>query len=266
MEKEHKQHNEWLSIEELVIKAKNGDKNACGELINKFENYFNKFFLIIKHGKIDIRDRETRFLLSLFVPKDQYVKSRNIYQDKDTLGRVLASLRSITAKFANIPDEDIKQELYLIFIKLIHRYEPNGKLFGSYLCTAFVYEVSRYIKKIIKNPISSENNINYNDLYAQGSNIDEFKILNNLQYDELININDEIDYDDSWVLGITCSDIFLCLTPLERIILVKYYIEGLNDREISEMYGINRNIANQKRRAAIEKLKKKITECGGKDI
>lgn len=165
-------------------------------------------------------------------------------------------------KFECIPEEDLKHELYVIFLRLLDRYQPNGKLFGSYLCTAFIFELSRYIKKIIKNPITFENNIHYNDMFNTCNSGDDFIIRNSTEFDEILNCYDEVDFDDSWVLGISCSEEFLCLTPLERIILVKYYIEGMNDREIANAIGINRNIANQKRRTALEKIKKKFKDKG----
>ena len=60
--------------------------------------------------------------------------------------------------------------------------------------------------------------------------------------------------DSSWISGTNCSDIFSDLNPLERKILIKYYMEDYNDRQIGEALGLHINTVNQKRRQAVSKL------------
>ena len=58
----------------------------------------------------------------------------------------------------------------------------------------------------------------------------------------------------SWVNGETCSDMFSILNQLERKIIVKYYAEEYNDKQISDYLGLHINTVNQKRRQAVHKL------------
>ena len=60
--------------------------------------------------------------------------------------------------------------------------------------------------------------------------------------------------DISWINGQYCADIFKELTTFQRKILVKYYLEDWNDRQIAEYLGAHINTVNQKRREAIELL------------
>lgn len=60
--------------------------------------------------------------------------------------------------------------------------------------------------------------------------------------------------DLSWISGMNCSDIFQNLEPLERKLLIKYYLEDYNDRQIAEEFGMHINTVNQKRRRAVLKL------------
>ena len=64
--------------------------------------------------------------------------------------------------------------------------------------------------------------------------------------------------DITWISGMSASDVFENLTPIERKMLVKYYLEDWNDRQISEEFGIHINTVNQIRRSAIEKLAQKL--------
>jgi DNA-directed RNA polymerase specialized sigma24 family protein len=64
--------------------------------------------------------------------------------------------------------------------------------------------------------------------------------------------------DISWISGENCSDAFSTLTPEERKILIKYYLENMCDRQIAEYYDMHLNTCNQKRRQALFKLAKKM--------
>ena len=115
--------------------------------------------------------------------------------------------------------------------------------------------VLKNIKKIINNPLSIQ--------------------YKNYQYEDCINGNKDvhidISYEDNyyesstglpdltWISGQSCSDIFNKLTPFQRKILIKYYLEDWNDRQIAENMGAHINTVNQKRRDAIDLL---CTEMG----
>ena len=60
--------------------------------------------------------------------------------------------------------------------------------------------------------------------------------------------------DISWVNGLTCSDTFKDLSVFQRKILIKYYLEDWNDRQIAEHLGAHVNTINQKRREAIKTI------------
>ena len=61
--------------------------------------------------------------------------------------------------------------------------------------------------------------------------------------------------DISWVSGLGCSELFEQLTPLERKLLVKYYLEDYNDRQVAEGMGMHINTVNARRRSAAEHIR-----------
>ena len=58
--------------------------------------------------------------------------------------------------------------------------------------------------------------------------------------------------DISWISGLHCSDEFKALDNLERKILIKYYLEDYNDKQIAEIFGLHHNTVNQKRKHALK--------------
>ena len=114
----------------------------------------------------------------------------------------------------------------------------------------YKHEVARFIKAYIKNPLSIPyKNFQYED-FINGSE-DAFLIeeQENSYYESITGLPDM-----SWLLGDTCSTEFLFLTPLQRKIMVKYYLEDWSDRQIAESMGVQTSSINGKRREALNML------------
>ena len=60
--------------------------------------------------------------------------------------------------------------------------------------------------------------------------------------------------DLSWILGDTCGFEFVYLSPLQRKILVRYYLEDWSDRQIAESMGVQTSMINLRRRQALQIL------------
>ena len=125
-----------------------------------------------------------------------------------------------------------------------------GKNFCAYIANAYGFEVSRHIKKFIKNPA----NIAYkNGEYEDYMQFCKDEIVENCFEDKIYENNLGIP-DITWIMGTNCSDVFEVLTPFERKIILRYYLEDYNDRQIAEEFGLHINTCNQKRRQAVIKL------------
>ena len=243
----YKKQFEENATEEMIADS----KEAGGELLVRFEPLFKKYLVLIQTGHIDFGDREMkRFVLSFI--GDPALKA--------ALKRKRATSRfchPINQRFAFVVETygkrdsvDIMIDLQMLFFVLAKRYKQMGKNFCAYLYNAYCYEVSRHIKKYTNNPANIPyRNIEYED-YMQSYS--EYSIEN--CFEDQIYENSLGIPDTSWVRGESCSDIFLCLTPEERKIIIKYYLEDYNDRQIAEVFGMHINTVNQKRRKATMKL------------
>ena len=123
-----------------------------------------------------------------------------------------------------------------------------GRNFCSYIYNSYRFEVYRHIKKFLKDPINiNYKNIPYED-YINGK-LDSYE---DNYYEESTGLP-----SPTWMSG-ECSDIFADLEPLERNILVKYYLEEWKDKQIADYLGMHTNAINQKRRAATKKVAEKL--------
>lgn len=257
---------EWQEVEELVmlyqqqfLEVPPDDitpcKDAADELLQRFSPLFKKYSLLFKTGQIDFNDKEMKLFVCSFIEEPRLQRAlRRRKQKSEYRADIFKRFNFIKETYGSIPDEEIMIDLQMTFLNIAKRYKQIGKSFCGYLYNSYRHEISRHIKKFIKNPL----NISYK----------------NLQYEDCMNgdidVSIETSYEDTyyedstglpdlmWVLGNNCSDMFTDLAPIDRKILVKYYLEEWNDRQISEQFGIHINTVNQKRRHAIAVIAEKV--------
>ena len=160
----------------------------------------------------------------------------------------------IIETYGELSEEEILLDLQTLLLIIAQRYKQMGKNFCAYVYNSYRYEVARHIKKYIKNPLNiSYKNLQYEDCINGTS---DFEIQNSYEdnyYEDLTGIP-----NTSWIQGQNCSDIFSCLSPLDRKILVKYYLEEWKDGQIAENLGMHINTVNQKRRSAAKVIAEKL--------
>ncbi len=251
---------EWNEIEALVLSYqyytsttddKEVLKDIVKELLQRFNPLFKKYMILIKHNQIDFNDMEQKSFVSLFMDD---ITLRRVLNRKVTSSKYKPDIYSksnfIKETYGFNPEEDILYDLYICFLNVVKRYKQVGKNFCAYLYNVYKYEVARFIKAYIKNPLSVPyKNFQYED-YING--VEECMFAEEQEdsyYESITGLPDM-----SWVLGDTCGFEFLFLTPLQRKIIVKYYLEDWSDRQIAEAIGIQTSSVNSKRREAINIL------------
>ena len=257
---EEEKLNEWNEIEELVLKYQKYlndpinshiSKECADILLQRFSPLFKSYISIIKHNQIDWKSREQKMFVSQFIG-DKYLK-RALNRKKTSSeykAKVYHAFNFVVTTYGVLSEEDILSDLYLCFLILMKRYKQKGKNFCAYVANSYHFEISRYIKKQISNPlIVNYKNYKYEDV-INGYQNEELDIIHEDNYYE--SITGLPDY--TWINGDTCSELFSDFTSYQRKILIKYYLEDYNDRQISEIFGTNIGTINSKRRNAINKL------------
>lgn len=254
-----KEIREWNEIEELVLqyqdyllaKDKSNLKNPTDVLLERFSPLFKKYLTLVKYNQIDFNDMEQKSFISLFV--DDRVLRRMLNRKvtpPSYKSEIYQKSNFIKETYGINNEEDILYDLYICFLNVARRYKQIGKNFCAYLYNVYKHEVARFIKAYIKNPLSIPyKNFQYED-FINGSE-DTFLIeeQENSYYESITGLPDM-----SWLLGDTCSTEFLFLTPLQRKIMVKYYLEDWSDRQIAESMGVQTSSINGKRREALNML------------
>lgn len=256
IEPTEKEIREWNEIEELVLSYQNyltlKDKeqavNPAFELLERFSPLFKKYLALIKHNQIDFNDMEQKSFVSLFM--DDKVLRRMLNRKvtpNSYKSDIYQKSNFIKETYGVNNEEDIVYDLYICFLNVARRYKQIGKNFCAYLYNVYKHEVARFIKAYIKNPLSIPyKNFQYEDFINGSEDALIMEEQESSYYESLTGLP-----DISWVLGETCSNDFLFLTPLQRKIIVKYYLEDWSDRQIAESMGIQTSSINSKRREAL---------------
>ena len=259
---------EWAEIEELVIAYQSQfEEDPCSyetevkaheammDLLRRFQPLFRKYILLLKSGQINFKDKEMKLFVYSFLDNDRLkkeIKKSNIRNDHKR--EIYDRFNFIKETYGSLDEEEIMLDLQVIFMTVAKRYKQMGRSFCGYLYNSFRYEVYRHIKKFLRNPINIPyRHTQFEDFMAQSDEEGFEEVYDDGFYEKNLGIPDM-----NWIAGETCSTTFETLSPMERKLVIKYYLEDWNDRQISEEFGIHINTVNQKRRSAILKIAEEI--------
>jgi RNA polymerase sigma factor (sigma-70 family) len=275
-DKEHimndKQHNnEEQNIDELVLKYQAGDEEAGEELLRIYGGdprkkelslYLGKFYKMLRFGKFDFKDYDSRVFLSLFMEDISTGKAlRQSYQYRPVKQATIRKLSVIVESLKVLEDEDLKQDLRVLLLTQAMRYKKEDRVFGAYLYHSYRFAVKNYIKKLQK-PAEP-----YIHMPRELMRIADDRLKDN---DADIEIKDYLfaqapmifmdeEIGNSWVRGLTCGEEFKELTPLQRMIIKLNYHDGMTDGKIADMMGIHINTIFRQRKKA-DKIVKATVE------
>lgn len=255
--------DKWREIEELVMQYKlkfeypndekilNISKNASEELLVRFTPLFKKYSLLLTTGQIDFNDVDVKSFIGTFIDDPRLHRALKRQRSKaEYRADIYKKFGFVLETYGKLSEDEILVDLQMLLLVLAKRYKQMGKNFCTYVHNCFRYEVSRYIKDFIKNPINiSYKNSSYED-NSNGLNDNDFDNI----YEDIYHEPEDGIPNMLWISGKTCSEPFNILNPLERKIIVKYYIEDYNDKQVAEILGFHINTINEKRRQAISKL------------
>lgn len=262
LEDETKRKEEWGEIEALVLNFQLQFKEDCTEvekkyarecgtiLIAKFSPLFRKYIQLLKYSNVDWTDKEAKEFIALFI--DDYELKKALFRKKITAANraeVYSKFNFVIETYGKVDDEDMLADLKMCLLILAKRYKNVGKNFCAYVYNSFRHEVARHIKKFIKNPLNIQyKNCEFEEWVNNGHNVKMLEYTDTY-YESLTGLP-----DFTWINGQSCADMFNKLSVFQRKVLVKYYLEDWNDRQIAEYLGAHINTVNQKRRDAIDLL------------
>lgn len=266
-EKYEQRLQEWTEIEELVLLyqkqfQKDADetdiyiaKHSGEQLLIKFQPLFKKYHKLLTTAQIDWNDIEMKQFISNFIDEPDLKKALARKKQKACYRNdIHQKFNFVVETYGSIDESELETDLQTLFLVIAQRYKQIGKNFCAYVYNSYKYEVARHIKKFIKNPLNiTYKNLTYEDCINGDHDFEIEQSYEDNYYEDLTGIPNL-----SWIQGQNCSDIFSCLTPLDRKILVKYYLEEWKDGQIADSLGMHINTVNQKRRSAAKLLADKL--------
>lgn len=258
---------EWTEIENLVLSYQkqfqdnptediiDESRESAQKLLEKFSPLFKKYTTLLKTGQIDWDDLEMKQFVMNFIDDIELKRALARKKQKATYRNdIYQKFNFIIETYGELSEEEILLDLQTLMLTIAQRYKQMGKNFCAYVYNSYRYEVARHIKKFIKNPINiTYKNLQYEDCINGNHNFELCQSYEDNYYEDLTGIPNM-----SWIQGQNCSDIFNCLSPLDRKILVKYYLEEWKDGQIADSLGMHINTVNQKRRSAAKVIAEKL--------
>lgn len=218
---------EQQEIEQLVLDYQQGD--CPEELIKVFKPLIYKYINILKYQRLNFADPKSRHFISLFV-SDDYVKNclRSKNPPADAKQRVYDILTMLNHALQCYEPDDLFNEAVVALLTLAQNYKQQGKSFLGYVSKTFPYAFHRTIMELIRDPNVYSSNYNCSLETIDDSTPEMLELS--------CNPYDAINEDFSFIKGQTDSP-FAQLTPLDRLILIKRYIDGLTIKEIAAELG-----------------------------
>lgn len=257
--------NDYRTLYNYVLGYQQGNFNMSNNIIEAFRNFLLSYLKLIMYGTYNLKDYSLRKFIGLYT-KSELVNVNNKHSFREQLDE---TSKKIQLMFSKYNENEIKNELIVTLLLMAKKYKDyNRPSFHNYVDKCFHYEAYRSLNPLIKDPISRYYNDEYID--AIGSNNEHNELFENsvICTDYQLSLNnirsnntsknvspfDIESLDINWIRGVTCNEIFNCLTPFERTIIKAHYICKKTDEEIAKEYGLCRATINRKRLKARKKL------------
>lgn len=206
-------------IDDLVYRYQDGELSCLQDLLDAFQPFFRKYLAIVKGGRISLKDADTVAFLRYF--SGNGIGSKDLLATADTIARLLS----------NYDEDEILNEMYVVFTDLALKYRYRRRSFTAFLKSSFRLNFRRRILQLLRDPLFfSADLAEFEDLAVEQ---DQDTII-----DSISRFDGEKDaFGLDWINGFTCSDVFRSLSPLERRILVEYYLDHKTLTAIAEELG-----------------------------
>lgn len=261
--------NDYKKLHQYVLEYQKGKENSANSIIEAFENFLLSYVNCITYGNYKTNDYSLKRFISLYAKKG-LIDSKTKTEFNEQMDYTVNKIQKM---FSQYSQEELKNELIVTLLSMAKKYKDYSRpSFHNYVDKCFHYEAYRSLKALIKDPISRINNDEFvENMYKNDNYYDAFE-------NSIIEINYKLSLekasskvshknvspfdlesiDSNWINGITCNEIFSCLTPFERVIIKAHYIGKETDNAIATKYGVCRATINRKRLSAKRKLSLKL--------
>lgn len=255
--------NTYEELERIVKAHQDGDKEATLQLIESFRLYIHKFINLIRHGKINLDDRQLREFVGLFVHKSIRSTFHRYKRDLTARQHIYRTVGYIQEIFRPYPVQELEHEGIVTLLALAQRYQSRGNFFHLYVLRSFHYQYYRRLQLLLDGPTFitlSGGRLPYWDEVAATCDFPDMLEQIEKEKSPYLICEPEDEINENWINGLTSSELFAELTPMQRKILKLYYLDDYTDNEIALLLGVCRATVNRRRLKAVRILYEKLKE------
>jgi len=249
-------------IDKALRLYQNGDKEVTTLLIDMFKDYIDIYVNLLKYNKFDIGNGKVHRFLSLFLSSKLALKQYNYSSYARNM--FINKAKYISKYFAEYTDDDIRNDIIIIILKLVKKYNSDRPFFILYINKVIHYYLKNYVDRIIKSYLDyidideiEQNEIDYK-VYSHfemvENKLDKERLIHNAIIPVVKNDNNTLDLN--WINGITPTNMFDMLQPVDREILLLYYVKNKTIKDICNSIGYSTiNTGIRRKNISIKKVK-----------
>lgn len=255
----------YEEINTLVMAYQDGSSDAVEQLLTHYERYFQKYVSVLS-GHFSIQDKTQRNFVSLFIRDPKVKANANLYRKSEYIRRVLyATVVNIQDTYKHFEPDELKNEMIILFLSMAESHNFKAP-FPTYVGLFFPLKFYKVIRKMVCNGIEE---VPFDEEDIRTAYFEDYEIEEKPKY--FIQSTTPTDYDQNWVNGYNCGQVFAELNAFERRLLKLYYEwkarldkgegEGRRTEEdIAEILGCSRKTVNLKRNDIKRRLQITATE------
>lgn len=259
-------------LEILVSAYQDGSSDAAEKLVHHYNGYFQKFLNVLKY-RFHINDHTERGFARWFIKSDEARENTHLFRKSDYIRRVLfGTVAEVKERYDLYEADELKSEMVILFLEMAskHNFEAPFRIYVSSYFPRKLYKVIRKLGAEKEGLLE----VYYNEDDIRVAHMDEYHFEDRPKY--FIHPTTPTDFDENWVNGYGCGEIFQELTIYERRILKWYYewrtlpkqnldndialerkaFMKKNEEDIAELLGCSRKTVNIKR----NEIKRKLEE------
>lgn len=215
----------YEELETIVLAYQDGSSDAAELLVQQYDGYFEQFLKVLGNRKYDLADKTQRNFIKLFLKDANVRKNIGKFRQSDYVRKVVeGTLYGVRRNLSHLEAQELKSELVCVFLTMAKNHDRSG-LFGGFVSDYFTLRVFTMVVGIIKkNRLRTEFEVMYDEEHidvACYDDIDDDALDANVYY---IHTTMPTDFDENWVNGQTCGQVFKNLSTYERR-LIKWYYE-----------------------------------------
>lgn len=215
-----KHNNSYEELALLVSAYQDGSTDAAEKIVANYDGYFLKFMSVMHPVRFRMKDRTQRNFLKLFCADESARKNSHLYAINEVIYRkLMETLSNVREMFRHYHEDELMSEMVILLLEMARTH--NGEApFHIYVSQYFPRKLYKRMRAMVQGDVKPRE-VYYDDEDIRVAHYDD-------EYDDekpkyYIEPTTPTDFDENWVNGYGCGEVFEDLTIYERRLMKWYY-------------------------------------------